>query len=104
MKRSSRSSVSRETGVSPNALARSAACGLGTTLPVMGHKQGQGCWGHAIDPAGLADGLWSDGGQLLTSLVRKPLDPRIVETLWERQTLIPPEGRNVSGLAIQIDV
>src|SRR5438874_12602792 len=87
MKRSSRSSVSRETGVSPNALARSAARGFGTALAVMppgapsnmSNQQGKRRWGHAVDPAGLADGLRPDGGQLLPGLVRTPPDPRLVE-------------------------
>src|SRR4051794_5922585 len=121
MKQSSRSSVSRETAVSPNALARSAACGVGMALaslmtlgatlgaPLgapsnMRNQQGEGRWCHAIDPAGLANGLRPDGGKLLPGLVRKPLDPCIVQLLRKSQTLVPPEGRNIGGLAAQVDV
>src|SRR5262245_11144973 len=72
--------------------------------PDMGNQQGQCGWGHAVDPAGLADGLGPYGGQLLARLIRMPLDRRIVEPRRKDQTLVPPEGRNVGGLAIQIDV
>src|SRR3979490_275681 len=68
------------------------------------NQQGERCWGHAIDPAGLANGLRPDRGQLLPGFVRKPFDPRIVETLRKRQTLVPPEGRDVGGLAAQVDI
>jgi hypothetical protein len=70
----------------------------------MRNQQGQGCWGHAIDPAGLANGLRPDGGQLLASLVRQPFDPRIVKTLWKRETLVSPEGLDVGRLAAQVDM
>jgi hypothetical protein len=70
----------------------------------MSNQQGECCGGHAIDPAGLANGLWPDGGKLLPSLVRKPLDPCIVETFWKCETLVPPEGRDVGGLAAQVDM
>src|SRR5882724_2634784 len=70
----------------------------------MRNQQGERCWGHAVDPAGLANGLWPDGGKLLPGLVRKPLDPRIVETLRKRETLVPAERRDVGSLAAQVDM
>src|SRR5262245_33626079 len=70
----------------------------------MCNQQGQRCWGHAIDPAGLANGLRLDGRQLLTSLVRQTFDPRIVEPLREGEALVPAEGGYVGGLAAQVDM
>src|SRR5262245_47625324 len=70
----------------------------------MSNQQRQSCWGHAIDPAGLANGLWLDGRQLLSSLVRQSLDPRIIEPLRKRKTLVAAEGLDVGGLAAQVDM
>src|ERR1700722_19138134 len=107
-KRSSRSNVSRETGVSAKARLRSAASsGDSATLPAlpaqMRDQERQLCRRDAIDAAGVADGARPVHFQLVADLVGQSRQRRIVEIVRQSDAFIAAIGLDVGGLAAEIN-
>src|SRR5436190_274568 len=113
-KRSRRATVSRETGTSASARARSAVrSGCATcrfarrgAAPAAEMRR-QSCQRgrrHAVDTARLADGAGAMQLQLLTHLVGKARQSGVIEVLAEHETLVAVIGLHVGGLAAEIDV
>src|SRR5579864_7696008 len=109
-KRSSRSNVSRETGVSSSARARSAArsgnlaTGGFPALPAqMSDQQGQRRRRDAVNAAGMADGARPVGLQLVAHLVGQARQHPIIEIVWQSQAFVTAVGLDVGSLAAEID-
>src|SRR5579862_8364351 len=108
-KRSSRSNVSRETGVSAKARPRSAASsGDSATLPAlpaqMRDQERQRRRRDAIDAAGVANGARPVRFQLVTDLVGQSRQHRIVEIIRQSDAFIAAIGFDISSLAAEIDL
>src|SRR5580704_13601318 len=87
-KRSSRSNVSRETGVSAKARLRSAvSSGDSATLPAlpaqMRDQERQRRRRDAVDAAGVANGARPVRLQLVADLVGQSRQRRVVEIVWQ---------------------
>src|ERR1700686_4657975 len=105
-KRSSRSNVSRETGVSAKARLRSAASsgnsatGRFPALPAqMGDQERQSRLRDAINVAGVANCAGPVPLQLVADLVGQSRQRRIVEIIREIDAFIAAIGFDVGGLA-----
>src|SRR6202140_4666964 len=108
-KRSSRSNVSRETGVSAKARLRSAASsGDSATLPAlpaqMRDQERQRCRRDAVDAAGVANGARPMHFQLVSDLVGQSRQCRIVQIVRQSDAFIAAIGLNVGSLAAEIDL
>ena len=69
----------------------------------MGDQQRQRGRGHAVDPAGLANGSGPNRFQLLPHFHRKRSHLAVVEAFGQLQPFVAPIGRDVGGLAVEID-
>src|SRR5580692_2727763 len=108
-KRSSRSNVSRETGVSTKARLRSeASSGDSATLPAlpaqMRDQKRQRCRRDAVDAAGVADGARPVHFQLVSDFVGQSRQRRIVQIVWQSDAFIAAIGLHVGGLTAEIDL
>src|SRR5690349_18889337 len=113
-KRSRRATVSRETGTSASARARSmvrsgcATCRCArrgaARAAEMRCQEGQRGRRHALDTARLADGAGAMQLQLLTHLVGEARQAGIIEVFAEHETLVAAIGLHVGSLAAEIDV
>src|ERR1700686_2484883 len=108
-KRSSRSNVSRETGVNAKARLRSAASsGDSATLPAlpaqMRDQERQRRRRDAIDAAGVADGARPVRLQLVGDLVGQSRQRRIVEIIGQSDAFIAAIRLYVGRLAAEINL
>src|SRR6202035_413415 len=108
-KRSSRSNVSRDTGVSAKARLRSAASpgdsatGRFPALPAQIRDQkGQRRRRDAIDAAGMPNGARPVHFQLVADLVGQSRQRRIVQIIRQSDAFIAAIGFDVGGLAAEI--
>src|SRR6202035_5748799 len=108
-KRSSRSNVSRETGVSAKARRRSAASsGDSATLPAlppqMRDQERQRRRRDAIDTTGVTNGARPMHFQLVADLIGQSRQRRIVEIVGQGNAFIAAIRFDVAGLAAEINV
>src|SRR4029077_680976 len=113
-KLSSRAAVSRETGTSANARARSAvrsgratcwfARRAAARAAQIRHQERQRGRRHAIDAACLSDRARAMQLQFLARLVGEAGQGRVVEILAQDEALVAAVGFHVGGLATEVDV
>src|SRR5215469_3920721 len=113
-KRSRRATVSRETGTSASARARSAVrsgcatCRFARCVAAgaaqMSCQQRQRGGRHAINAAGLSDGARAMPLKLLPHLVGEAGQGRVIEIFAEHEALVPAIRLHVGRLTAEIDV